>query len=128
MHCSLSLPALVAVAAVTFVGGVAACAQEAATYRVRGEVVAMEGSGENTRAIIAHEAIPAFKDRKGVASEMPSMTMAFGIGPGVDAKALVPHSEWELAIDVVWSREPMLRIVAAKPLPAGTPLALSKSR
>ena len=94
-------------------------------YRVRGQVIAFEGSAENARAVIAHEAIPNFKDRNGTPGRMSAMTMAFGIAPGVDPKVLVPGSKWALVIEVVWSREPVLRIMSAKPLPNDTKLALA---
>ncbi len=95
-----------------------------AVYRVRGEVVAVDGEGSDLRAIIAHEAIPDFADRSGTKAGMPAMKMAFGVAPGVDAAALVAGSRWQLTFEVHWRQEPALRIVAAKPLPQGTQLAL----
>ena len=100
----------------------------AASYETRGQVVELTGSGEDARVSIAHEAIPNFADREGKKAEMPAMTMAFGIGPGVDAVAFTPGTQWELSFDVVWGREPMLRITSARPLPATLPLALAKGR
>jgi Cu/Ag efflux protein CusF len=98
------------------------------SYKTRGQVVELTGSGEAARASIAHEAIADFADREGKKSEMPAMTMAFGIGPGVDAEAFTPGSQWELSFDVAWGREPMLLITSARPLPATLPLALAKDR
>lgn len=96
-----------------------------AVYRTRARVVELSGSGDSTRVTLEHEAIAGFKDRNGTASEMPAMKMAFGIGPTVDAQAFTPGSQWEVTFDVVWQREPVLLITAAKPLPAATKLELA---
>jgi hypothetical protein len=82
------------------------------------------GKAQDARAVVAHEAIPRFADRDGRAAVMPAMTMAFGIGPDVDASALVPDSKWELTFQVHWNREPTLLITAAKALPRDAQLAL----
>lgn len=100
-------------------------AAPAAVYTTRARVVELSGAGDNTRVTLEHEAIPAFKDRDGTPSEMPAMAMAFGIAPGVDAKAFTPGSQWQVTFEVAWQREPVLRIMQAKPLPPGTQLALS---
>jgi hypothetical protein len=100
--------------------------QPDAVYDVRGKIIGVSGAGENARVTVEHEAIPAFKDRDGVASTMPAMTMAFGLAPEVDKSALIAGSVWELRFEVVWSREPALRVLSAKPLPADTALTLTK--
>lgn len=94
-------------------------------YTVRGKVVEVTGSGEHTRATVAHEAIPAFKDREGHAATMPAMSMAFGLAPNVPASALAPGKPYTLSFDVAWNREPTLRITAVQPLPEGTALLLA---
>jgi Cu/Ag efflux protein CusF len=93
-----------------------------AIYRTRVQVVAIEGDGEWRRAQLKHEAIAAFKDRDGKAATMPAMTMAFGLGPGIDEAALKPGSKHEIAFDVVWNREPTLLLTQAKQLPDDTAL------
>lgn len=95
-----------------------------AVYTVRGRIVAVEGQGENARAIVAHEAIPDFADRSGTRTGMAAMKMAFGLGDAVDAKALAPGSQWRLTFEVHWRREPPLRITRVEPLPQGTQLDL----
>ena len=105
-------------------GGSPPAGEPAAVHRVRGQIVELHGSGADRRVSVAHEAIPGFKDRSGVAAVMPAMTMAFGIAPGVDAKGFAPASKWSLTVEVVWGREPMLLITGATPLPAGTVLAV----
>ncbi len=95
-----------------------------AVYRVRGEVVMVDGKGDDLRVIIAHEAIPEFADRSGTKGGMPAMKMAFGVATGVDAAQFVPGSRWQLTFEVHWREEPALRIVAARPLPPGTQLAV----
>ena len=92
-----------------------------AVYSVRGRVVEATGSGADLRVVVAHEAIPAFKDRDGKVAEMPAMQMAFGVDPTL-APSLTPGSGWELTFAVRWNQEPVLLITAAKPLPAGSPL------
>lgn len=105
-------------------GGEPAPAAPAATYQVRVQVVAHEGSGDGARVILDHEAIPGFKDRDGKADTMPSMKMAFGLAPGVEASALPPGSKHEVTFDVVWGREPTIRVTEAKRLPDDTALTL----
>lgn len=96
-----------------------------ASYRVRGKVVERSGSGADTRVVIAHEAIDAFKDREGKQSGMEAMQMAFGLGPGLDASALRPGTQWQFSFDVRWKREPALLITAAQALPDSEPLELA---
>jgi hypothetical protein len=110
--------------------GLAACKggepPPAETYRVRAQVVAIEGMGDATRVILEHEAIDAFKNREGKPERMPAMKMAFGIAPGVDQGALTPGSKHEVAFDSVWGREPMIRVTEAKRLPDDTALTLGE--
>jgi len=111
----------------------AACKREAKpaadepadTYRVRVEVVEIAGTGDNKRATLSHEAIDGFKNREGTPERMPPMKMAFGLAPGVDESALTPGSKHEIAFDVVWGREPTIRVTEAKRLPDDTPLTLT---
>lgn len=98
----------------------------AETYRVRAQVIALEGTGEAQRVILEHEAIDDFKDRDGKADRMPAMKMAFGVGPSVDAAALTPGSKHDITFDAVWGREPMIRVTAAKRLPDDTALTLGE--
>jgi hypothetical protein len=99
-----------------------------AVYEVRAQVVAMHGSGDDRRVTLAHEAIPEFADRDGEPAAMEAMAMAFGIAKDVDAGAFTTGSKWRVRFEVVWNREPPLRITAARPLPASTPLALPKAQ
>jgi hypothetical protein len=96
-----------------------------AVYHVRGQVVAIEGTGDDATLSVSHEAIPGFADRDGKPATMPAMTMIFALGPALDRGALQPNSQWELTFEVRWKQPPTLRIVAAKPLPAGSALALA---
>jgi hypothetical protein len=96
-------------------------ADEPGVYTVRGQIVAAEGDS----VLVAHEAIEGFVDREGNASPMSAMSMPFGVGPGVDRAALTPGSKWELTFDVVWEREPILQLRAARRLPDDTPLELA---
>jgi hypothetical protein len=96
-----------------------------AVYHVRGQIVAIERSGDDTTARVAHEAIPGFVDRDGKPDTMPAMTMIFALGPGLDRAALAPESQWDLTFELRWNQPPALRIVAVKPLPLGTALALA---
>jgi hypothetical protein len=100
-------------------------AEPADTYRVRVEVVEIAGSGDSKRAILSHEAIDAFKNREGTPERMPPMKMAFGLAPGVDEAALTPGSKHEIELDVVYGREPTIRVTKALPLPADTALTLT---
>jgi hypothetical protein len=100
-------------------------AEPADSYRVRVEVVEIAGSGDNKRVILSHEAIDAFKNREGTPERMPPMKMAFGLAPGVAEDALTPGSKHEVEFDVVWDREPAIRVTKAVPLPADTALTLT---
>jgi hypothetical protein len=99
--------------------------EPADSYSVRVEVIEIAGSGDSKRAILSHEAIEAFKNREGAPERMPPMKMAFGLAPGVDEDALTPGSKHAIEFDVVWGREPTIRVTAAKPLPADTALTLT---
>jgi Cu/Ag efflux protein CusF len=106
-----------------------ACQSSAApaeTYRVRAQVVGLEGTGEAQRVILEHEAIDNFKDREGKADRMPAMKMAFGVAPSVDAAGLTPGSKHDITFDAVWGREPMIRVTSAKRLPDDTALELGE--
>lgn len=107
-------------------GGSQTQAGQAESYRVRALVVAIDGSGEDARVILSHEAVPGFKGREGRAETMAPMKMAFGIAPGVDASALVPGSKQAIVFDVVWGREPTIRVIEAKRLADDTPLELAR--
>ena len=96
-------------------------AGEPGVYEVRGQIVTAEGND----VFVAHEAVDGFVDINGNASRMSAMSMSFGVGPEVDRAALTPGSKWELTFDVVWDREPILQITAARPLPDDTPLELA---
>lgn len=100
-------------------------AQPAETYRVRVEVVELAGTGDTKRATLSHEAIEGFKNREGTKERMPPMKMAFGLAPEVDESALTPGSKHEIVFDVVWGREPTIRVTEAKRLPDDTPLTLT---
>lgn len=100
-------------------------AEPADTYRTRVEVVEIAGSGDSRRATLSHEAIEAFKNREGKPERMPPMKMAFGLAPGVDESTLTPGSKHEIEFDVVWGREPTIRVLEAKRLPDDTPLTLT---
>jgi len=95
-----------------------------ATYSTRAQVVSLDGSGDNVRVTLEHEAIEAFKNREGKAQRMPAMKMAFGLAPTVDTTALTPGSKHEVKFDVVWGREPTIRVLEATPLPLDTELTL----
>jgi hypothetical protein len=92
-----------------------------AVYDVRGRVEALDAETVQ----VAHEAIPAFKDRDGNPSAMPAMTMPFALDPSVDRSKLTPKSLWQFRVEIHWSHAPGMRVVSATPLPAGTPLALA---
>ena len=96
-----------------------------AVYRVRGQVVSQDGTGADARVVVAHEAIPSFKDRDGKLGRMPAMTMAFNMAPDVPAPKLTPGSRWQLTFEVRWRREPVLRITRVEPLAPGTELTLA---
>jgi hypothetical protein len=105
-------------------GGGAAAPPE--IYRVRAQVVALEGTGDNERVILSHEAIPNFKGRDGKAETMEPMKMAFGVAPNVARAELVPGSKQEIVFDAVWGREPMIRVTEAKRLPDDAQLELAE--
>lgn len=108
--------------------GGAAPPAAAEIYRVRAQVVALEGQGEAARVILEHEAIDGFKDRDGKAERMPAMKMAFGLAPGVDPSVLAPGSKHEVTFDTVWGREPMIRVIELKRLPDETALELGEHK
>jgi hypothetical protein len=95
-------------------------------YEVRAQVVAVEGTGDDARVILEHEAIDGFKNREGKPERMPAMKMAFGIAPSVDAGDLIPGSKQAVVFDAVWGREPMIRVLEAKRLPDDTALTLGE--
>ena len=95
-----------------------------AVYQTRARVVEVHGSGDDLRVTMEHEAIPDFKDRSGTPSEMPAMSMAFGVAREVDAAAFEPGSQWQFTFDVSWQREPVVRITSATALPADVRLEL----
>jgi len=105
-------------------GEAAAPTGPAAKYRVRVQVESIEGTGENARVVLSHEAVEGFKDRDGKAATMPAMMMAFGIAPEVNAGAFNPGTKHEIEFDVVWGREPTIRVTEAKLLPNDTALTL----
>lgn len=87
-------------------------------YTVRGIVKGVTGD----EVSVQHEAIPAFKDRDGKASEMMSMTMSFGIGEGVDRAPLQADTKVSMTFDVVWDRRPALQAKKIEVLPPDTAL------
>lgn len=125
-----SLQNTFAIVIVAVLAGMAACKggepPPAETYRVRAQVVAVEGTGDDARVILEHEAIDGFKNREGKPERMPAMKMAFGIAPGVAQATLTPGSKHEVAFDSVWGREPMIRVTEAKRLPDDAALVLGE--
>jgi Cu/Ag efflux protein CusF len=123
---------LIVVAAAISSTSIAACSGKRelgpadAIYQVRAQVVAQQGSGDDLRVSLSHEAIPGFKDRDGVASDMPAMTMSFAVAPNVATGPLRPGSRWQIGFEVRWNQQPTLRIVRAEPLPVGTVLKLAE--
>lgn len=97
---------------------------QSSNYDVRARVVEVHGSGDDLRVTLAHEAIPEFEDRSGDVVGMQAMAMAFGVARGIDAEAFSPGSKWQISFEVVWNREPPLRITRAERLPAETQLVL----
>lgn len=106
--------------------GGAATSEAPEVYRVRAQVVAIEGSGDNERVILSHEAIPAFKGRDGKAETMAAMKMAFGLAPSVARNTLVPGSKQAIVFDAQWGREPMIVVTEAERLPDDTQLSLAE--
>jgi len=104
-----------------------ACTKRAdanASYRTRGLVNEVEGSGADLRVEIHHERIADFKDRDGNLSPMDSMAMKFALGPGVDAGAFKPGAKVAVDFDVRWSDSAPLLITKADVLPEPAQLQL----
>lgn len=95
-------------------------------YHVRALVKEVAGSGEDLRVALAHERVPAFEDRDGKRSEMPAMTMVFGVTS--DVPKLEAGQKLALDFDVRWNKAPALLIVHAEPLPSDTELTLESAR
>jgi hypothetical protein len=108
----------------------AACAHDPPVkrYELRGQIVSIEGSGDDLSLTIHHERVPAFTGRDGKVSEMGSMKMIFGIAKDVPRAALQQGTKLQFAFDVRWSEAPALLIVQAHALPADTPLTLTDER
>jgi hypothetical protein len=96
-----------------------------ARYHLRGVVAAISGSATDAELSIHHEAIPHFKDRDGHDSSMASMTMIFGLAPGVSPTSLHVGDKIEFDFDLRWSTSPALLLTKLAKLPADTPLVLS---
>lgn len=95
-------------------------------YHVRALVKEVAGSGDELRVALAHERVPAFEDRDGKRSEMPAMTMVFGVTS--DVPKLEPGLKVGVDFDVRWTEAPALLIVHAEALPADTELTLESAR
>lgn len=108
--------------------GLGACKQEAsepaASYTVRGQLESLPQEGQ-AELFLHHEAIPGFVDRKGEKVGMMSMTMPFGVAPGVSLDGLAAGDKVEVTFDVRWERNPPPQITAIRELPADTRLELS---
>ncbi len=74
--------------------------------------------------VIRHEAVPRFKGRDGRVATMASMTMAFGMGPGVSLQGLRAGDKIAFDFEVRWHEEPALLLTRLSRLPASTKLAL----
>lgn len=105
------------------------CTRErVAHYRCRGVVRAVEGSADEARVAIAHEALPSFEDRDGKRSPMHAMTMIFGLAPRLQAEPLTVNQKLSFEFDVSWSESPFLVITQLTALPADTVLQLGDAR
>jgi hypothetical protein len=96
-----------------------------ARYHLRGVVEAISSSGPDAELSIHHEAIPHFKDRDGHDSSMASMTMIFGLAPGVSPASLRVGDKIAFDFDLRWSTSPALLLTKLEKLAADTPLVLS---
>jgi hypothetical protein len=95
------------------------------TYRTRGEVSRVEGTGANARVSIVHEHIPTFKDRDGKVVGMESMEMIFGYAPAIANVSLGQGDKIAFDFDVRWSDTPPLLITRIEKLPSDTALTLN---
>jgi hypothetical protein len=91
------------------------------TYTARGEIVRVDAPSRDVW--IHHEAIPTFRDAKGVTVGMESMTMPFPAGADLPLTDLAPGARGEFTFSVRWTGERPLRLERWTPLPAGTTLA-----
>ncbi len=127
------LPCLFACSFVSGAAGAAGCGSDreaVASYHVRGLVKELSGSGPDGRVMIHHQAVAAFKDRDGHASQMESMQMIFGFAPPLSAASASLHVGDKIAFDfqVRWSESPALVVTKLTKLPADTPLLLKDAR
>jgi len=122
--------ALVAVAALALAAG---CARQAAppsgasaadaAYTVRAEIVRLPAA-PGGELYLRHEAIPDFRDSKGEAVGMGSMTMPFGAPAELDLAGFAAGDRVEATFEVRWKADRMpLRVTRLAKLPAGTALA-----
>lgn len=95
----------------------------AAVYTVRGQIKTMPGP--DGAIYIHHESIPRFVDYTGKLAGMHSMTMPFGIAPGVSLDGLAPGDKVEFVFAVHWDRQPPTLITSVQELPPDTGLDLS---
>jgi Cu/Ag efflux protein CusF len=93
-------------------------------YHVRGQVEAVEGSGEDLRVTIHHERVPGFVGRDGKASDMGSMKMIFGVAAKVPSEQLHAGAKVGFDFEVRWSQTPALLIVGVEELAGDTGLVL----
>jgi Cu/Ag efflux protein CusF len=95
------------------------------SYHARGVVAAVSGKDEDASLSIHHEAIPQFKDRDGHPLTMGSMTMIFGLGPGLSTAGVRSGDKIAFDFAVRWSTSPALLLTKFQKLPADTQLTLS---
>ena len=93
-------------------------------YEVRGEVVRLPGAGDPAREIwLRHEAIPGFRDERGQAVGMGSMTMQFPLAEQVSVADLAVGDVVRFHLQVRW-HDPTrpAAILSLEKLPAETRL------
>jgi|GEM_PF-4846598 len=89
------------------------------SYEVRGIVKAEVRDGV---AMIYHENIPDFVNRKNEVKGMVPMEMGFAIEDGVDASLLTAGAKVAIKFDVRWKKTPPLRLTEVKALDPSTVL------
>lgn len=92
------------------------------TYQVRGEVTRLPAAG-GREVYLRHEAIPEFRDEKGAAVGMDSMTMPFPAAAGVALDGLAVGDRVTFTFEVRWQASPALALTRWERLPAGTRLS-----
>jgi Cu/Ag efflux protein CusF len=99
---------------------------EAPRYTVRGAIENLAESKGKPVALIHHEAIPDFVDGYGEKRTMHSMSMAFGLEPGVSLEGVQVGDKVEVTFVVDRERYPTFHISSLRKLPPETALTLSK--